>query len=137
MIKPEYRFKFVGDFTALEIKNLLCTHVSSYDFYSHVPSDIPTHHGYIQSEKLESQKNLELINEWTEKKKMELNYKKTKNMIFNFTKNHQFTTRINVNNNNIEVVKDFKILVTIITDDLKWEKIHLTCPKKHGRECNC
>ena len=43
-------------------------------------------------------------------------------MIFNFTKNHQFTTRINVNNNNIEVVKDFKILGTIITDDLKWEK---------------
>ena len=38
---------------------------------------------------------------------MKLNLKKTKNMIFNFTKNPQFTTRIKVNNDNIEVVEDF------------------------------
>ena len=46
-------------------------------------------------------------------------------MIFNFTTNHQFTTKIKVNNDNIEAVKDFKILGTIITYDLKWEKIHV------------
>ena len=53
---------------------------------------------------------------------MKLNTKKTKNMIFNFTKNHQFTTRMKVNNNNIEVVKEFKILGTIITDNLEWHR---------------
>ena len=30
---------------------------------------------------------------------------KTKNMIFNFTKKYQFTTRLTLNNENIEVLK--------------------------------
>ena len=66
MIEPEDRFKFVDDLSVLEIINLMCIQVSSYDCHSHVPSDIPTHNGYTQSDKLASQKNLELINKWTE-----------------------------------------------------------------------
>ena len=44
----------------------------------------------------------------------------TKTMIFNFTHNHQFTTRLSVNNENIEVVDNTKLLGTYITNDLKW-----------------
>ena len=55
---------------------------------AHVPSDIPTHNGYIERAHLKSQENLSLINSWTKKKKMILNMKKTKNMIFKYTKNH-------------------------------------------------
>ena len=58
MVKPEDRHKFVDDLTALEIINLLCIQVTSYDLYSHVPSDIPIHNDWIKSENLESQKNL-------------------------------------------------------------------------------
>ena len=77
------RFKFVDDLTILEIINLLIIQISSYDIRNHVPSDIPTHNGYISREKLTSQKNLSLINTWTKKKQMILNQKKMKNMLFN------------------------------------------------------
>jgi hypothetical protein len=122
MVSPEDRFKFVDDLTLLEIINLLSIQISSYDLYSHVPSDIPTHNGFIKCEKLESQTNLKLINEWTEKKKMLLNLKKTKSMIFNFTKKHKFTTRLNINDEHIEVVDNIKLLETVISSDLKWDK---------------
>ena len=41
-------------------------------------------------------------------------------MIINFTKNHQFSTRMNVNNVNIELVDEMKILGTTITNNLTW-----------------
>ena len=73
MVKPNDRFKFVDDLTVLEIINLLMIQITSYDIMKHVPSDIPTHNGYIDKEKLQSQKNLSRINSWTTKKKMILN----------------------------------------------------------------
>ena len=68
MIDPDDRFKFVDDLSALEIINLLCTEISSYDIHSHVPNDIPTQNGYIDKKHLQSQNNLNLINMWTKKK---------------------------------------------------------------------
>ena len=53
---------------------------------------------------------------------MKLNIKKTKNMIFNFTKKYQFTTKLTVNQEPIEIVKETKLLGTYITDDLKWNR---------------
>ena len=53
---------------------------------------------------------------------MILNAKKTKNMIFNFTNDHQFTTKIRLKDENIEVVNEAKLLGTIITSDLKWRQ---------------
>ena len=44
-------------------------------------------------------------------------------MVFNYTHNYQFTTRLNLNNEILETVKETKLLGTIITDDLKWGKI--------------
>ena len=72
-INQEDRFKFVDDLTALEILNLLITQVTSYDFFSHVASDIPTHNGYIEKSNL---LNLNIFNTWTKKKRMILNQKK-------------------------------------------------------------
>ena len=53
------------------------------------------------------------------KEKDDIEYK-IKIMIFNFTKNHKFSTRLNENGENIDVVNQLKLLGTIITDDLKW-----------------
>ena len=92
MVSPEDRYKFVGDLTTLEIINLLLIAIFSYDLQAHVPSDIPVHNKYIKKENLISQKIFGLINKWTKSKKMMLNMKKTKIIIFNFTKNKQFTT---------------------------------------------
>ena len=53
---------------------------------------------------------------------MKLNEKKTKSMIFNFSKNNQFTTKLNVNDTDIEFVKETKLLGTVITDRLNWDR---------------
>ena len=108
MVNKDDRFKFVDDLTILKIINFLITEISSYDIYSHVPSDIPTHNGYIDKQNLLSQRNLSLINLWTKKKKMILNKKKTKNIIFNFSKKQRFTSRLIVDDENIEVIKEIK-----------------------------
>ena len=67
---------------------------------------------------------------WTKKKRMILNQKKTKNMIFNFSKNKQFQIRLIENNENIEVFNNIKLLGTIVTNDLKWDKITEYLTKK-------
>ena len=122
MVEKDDRFKFVDDLTLLEIINLLSMQISTYDLKNHVPSDIPCHNRYIDKRKLKSQSTLNQINKWTKSKQMIMNQKKTKNMIFNFTRNHQFTTRLKLNNENVEIVSEFKLLGTIITDDLQWNE---------------
>ena len=53
---------------------------------------------------------------------MILNQKKTKVMLFNFTDNYKFTTRLELNRENLEVVTQAKLLGVIIKNDLKWDK---------------
>ena len=43
-------------------------------------------------------------------------------MIFNFTDNYQFATRMPLKNENLETVKESKLLGVIISDDLKWNQ---------------
>ena len=52
---------------------------------------------------------------------MILNQKKTKVMIFNFTDKYQFTAKLDLNGENLEVVKEAKLLGVIVSDDLKWD----------------
>ena len=42
---------------------------------------------------------------WTDNQKMILNQKKTKVMIFNFSDNYQFTTRLKLNDEILEIEK--------------------------------
>ena len=121
-MSPEDRFKFVDDLTFIEVIHLLNAGLASYNFKNHIPSNIPTHNQLISAEHLKSQQHLKIINNWTKNKKMKLNEKKTKNIIFNFTRKYQFTTNLSVNNKKIEIVKETKLLGTHITDDLKWNK---------------
>ena len=51
--------------------------------------------------------------------KFKLNTKKTKSIIFNFTKKYQFSTKLSVDDENLEIVREAKLLGTYITDDLK------------------
>ena len=121
-ISESDRFKFVDDLTFLEIIHLLSVGLASYNLRAHVPSNIATHNQIIPAVNLKSQKQIEEINEWTKKMKMKLNGKKTKNIIFNFSQKKQFTTNLSVNNENIELVEETKLLGTHITKDLKWNK---------------
>ena len=42
-------------------------------------------------------------------------------MLINFTEKYQFSTRLQLNNENLEMVKYAKLLGVIISDDLKWD----------------
>ena len=118
----ENRFKFVDDLSTLKIINLLTVGMLSFNMKQQIPSDIHIHGQFIPAENLESQKYLNLINEWTENQKMIISEKKTKAMIFNFTDNHQFTTRLDLKGHNIEMVDQMKILGTIINSNLSWNE---------------
>ena len=115
------RFKFIDDLSVLEIVNLLTVGITSFNLKQQVPSDIPLHNQYIPPEHLESQKWLNEINDWTLNQKMMINEKKSKTIIFNYTKNYQFTTRLTINDKPLEVIDSTRLLGTILTNDLKWE----------------
>ena len=51
---------------------------------------------------------------------MKINQTKTKSMIFNFTNKYQFTTRLGLNRENVEIVPEIKLLGTVIQNDLTW-----------------
>ena len=62
--------------------------------------------------------------------KMKLNVKKSKVMVFNFTEDYQFSTRLYLENTLLEIVNETKLLGTIITSDLKWSKNNEMLVKK-------
>ena len=119
-VSDEDRFKFVDDLTILEIINLLTIGISSFYLKKQVPNDVPLHNQIIPAESLQSQKWLNDINDWTVNQKMQINEKKTKTMLFNFTEKYQFSTRLQLNGKNVEVIDQTRLLGTIISDDLKW-----------------
>ena len=121
-VNEEDRFKFIDDLTILEIVNLLTIGLTSYNMKQHVPADIPQHGQFIPPQNLESQKWLEKINQWTINQKMKINGSKTKTMIFNFTKNHKFTTRLEMNGEQLEVIDSTRLLGTIISNNLSWDE---------------
>ena len=121
-IDEDERYKFVDDLSFLEIINLLSIGISSYNIKAHVPSNVPVHNQIILPQNLKSQQQLNEINAWTKNMKMKLNEKKTQNIIFNFSRKNQFTTRLVVNEEPLEVVDEVRLLGTLITKDLKWSK---------------
>ena len=96
--------------------------ISSYNFKSHVASDISDHGKYIPTENLKTQTHLDKINTWTEENQMQLNTEKSKYMVVNYTTNWQFSTRLSIENKYLDQIKETKLLGVWLTDDLKWEK---------------
>ena len=96
--------------------------MASHNIRTNIPSNIANHNQFIPSEHLKTQEYLRSIDNWTEENLMKLNEKKTTNMIFNFTKDCQFTTEISLKNEKLETLDKTKLLGTIITTDLKWHE---------------
>ena len=114
------RFKFVDDLSIIEIVQLI-SKVVSYNFKHHIASDIGEHGNFIPGNSLKVQSYSNDIQNWTVNQKMVLNETKTKYMVFNFTDNYQFNTRIYVNNTQLECVNSTTLLGVKIQDDLRWE----------------
>ena len=121
MVNESERFKFLDDLSILEIVNLLLVGLSSYNIKQQIPSDINTHNQFIPPENLKSQVWLDEISNWTLEQKMKINAKKTKTMLFNFTKDYQFDTRLHIENEKIDIIESTKLLGTVITSDLTWD----------------
>ena len=51
---------------------------------------------------------------------MKLNIDKSKVMVFNFTRNYQFSTRIKLNDSLQETISETRLLGSVLTSDLKW-----------------
>ena len=116
------RYKFVDDLTTLEKINLLSVGLASYNTRLQVPSDVPAHGQTVDNQNLKTQSYIDSISSWTTNQKMVLNEKKTKAMIVNFFKKHQFSTRLQLNEKNVELVDSMKILGTMINKKLKWSQ---------------
>ena len=119
---PDMKYKWLDDLSVLEVVNLLTIGISSYNVRHHVPSDVPVHNGCVESKKLKTQENFKNIADWTESKQMKLNLKKSHAMVFNFTQNFQFTSRLTLGGESLNIVEETKILGIILTNDLRWSK---------------
>ena len=120
--KNDEIYKFVDDKSVIEIINLFSIGLASHNVRATVPSNIPMTNCFIPAEHLKTQSNLEKVDSWAESKQMKLNSKKTKVMAFNFSSDKKFSTDIKLKNETIETVSETKLLGTIITDDLRWNR---------------
>ena len=64
--------------------------MTSYNFKSHVASDVGIYQNYLPSDNFKSQNYLKKIQDWAASNKSKLNVEKSKVMIFNFTEHFQF-----------------------------------------------
>lgn len=121
-VSDEDRYRFVDDMSLLEVINLIACGLTSYNFRNHVASDIGIEQKYLPAENILSQDYLNSVQKWTSERKMKLNKEKTKVIIFNFTKNYQFSTRLYLEGTMLEIVRETKLLGCLISSDLTWWK---------------
>ena len=121
-INKNLKYKYIDDLSILEVINLILAGISSYDVKQQVPSDIKVGNKFIHSSDLKSQSYINEITNWTKEHQMKLNCQKSNYMIFNFSNEYQFNTRLYMNQNLLSQVKETCLLGVIITDDLKWRK---------------
>ena len=111
----------MDDASLLSIVNLIGSGLATYNVKNHVPSHIPAHNQFIDSENLQAQEYLHQVAKWTEEKKMKLNSRKTKCMIINPSRKNQFTTNLTLQGEPIEIVESYKSLGVYLSSDLKWD----------------
>ena len=60
--------------------------------------------------------------EYSEQHQMKINEEKSKLMLFNTSTVNDFTPVIKVNDRELEVVEEMKLLGVVLTSDVKWAK---------------
>ena len=128
-IDEEDKLKFMDDLSILEIINLVSIGLSSYNCNMHVPSDISVDNFYLDPANIKSQGYLDKIEAWTKEKQMKLNTDKTKYMVFNFTEK-KFNTRLRLEHNQIEQIREDKLLGLVLREDLSWKSNTATLTKR-------
>ena len=119
-VPEDDRYK-MDDLTLLEFINLLDVGLASHKNRAQIPNNIPQYNQIIKSEHLKTTKYINEIIHWTEENLMK-NEKKTKQILFNESRDKQFTTEVQVKGEPLEVVEEVKLLGVIFDKDLKWDK---------------
>ena len=70
-------------------------------------SDIGTNKKFLSNENILSQQYLNRIETWAGDMKMKLNVKKSNVMVFNFTEDYQFNTRLYLENTLLEIITEY------------------------------
>ena len=122
VVPTDMCYKFVDDLSTLEKINLILAGLAQYSFSDHIASDISIDQRFIDGSTLKSQEYLNYIENWTNDNKAKLNVQKTNIMIFNFNENHQFSTRLYLENTLLQTINETKLLGTVVTSDLKWHR---------------
>ena len=86
----------------------------------------------IYSENLKSQSYLDILNKWTDDKEIKLNAQKSKYMVFIFSRNYQFSTRLSINGNILEKVRSTRLLGLVLNDDRKYINNCQKCIQMNG-----
>ena len=132
MVDPDDRFKYIDDLSILHIVSLAGL-LSSYNFRSHVASDIGVDQLYLPASNFQTQTHLDAIAEWTANNLMKINEAKSNYMVFSRTKTN-FVTRLNVNGTKLDQVSSVKLLGVWITEDMSWGKnTREICRKAYSR----
>ena len=121
-LNPDDKYKFVDDLSVLVLINLITAGLASYNFREHVASDVGIDQLFLPSENVPAQKYMDNISRWTENNKMQLNEKKSNLMVFNYTHDYQFATRVTLNNSLLDVIHETRLLGSVISSNLKWHK---------------
>ena len=95
----------MDDLTVFEIILISNVGIATHNLTQNVPTNIPLHNQVVPNEHHRSQEYLEKIADWTDQKKMVLNEKTSKAMIFNFSKKYQFTTNLKLKGDKLKVLK--------------------------------
>ena len=120
-LDEEEKFKYIDDLSMLELVNLISIGIANHNFKVSVASDIGIGNKYLPPENIQSQTYIQNIEAWTHEKQMKLNVSKSKYMIFNFSKNYQINTRLYMENELLQQVKETRLLGVIIRDDLSFK----------------
>ena len=132
IVPPEDRSKFIDD---LSLPQLICFSglLTEYNFFQHVASDIGIDEHYLPASSYQTQDTLDNISNWTRENLMKLNEAKCKYMIFSRS-NTKFTTRLTINNQNLEKLGVMKLLGVWISQDLSWSRnCQEICQKSYSR----
>ena len=114
--------KYVDDMTAAHAVNLKDDlTINAQKVWVKPPLKRERFEQVLRDDKNIMQQQITDLCQYAAENEMKLNKDKTKVMLFNTAKQSDFMPEIVVDNENLEVVEEFKLLGVMITSDLKWE----------------
>ena len=120
-VANEIHLKYVDDLTLAEAINLPKTLVSVPDSERPLPDMFHSRTGHVlPNEKSSVYKQLVKTMEYADQNEMKINFKKTKVMLFNPCTSIDFMPDLRLDNHELKVVEELKLLGLVIQPDLKW-----------------